>query len=68
MKLHGLKPVVSYRQLLLLTNSIHALKYVVLSLAIIKKHAFMAGGVGIEPTVLVLETSGLPLTDPPTIF
>lgn len=27
----------------------------------------MAGGVGIEPTVLVLETSGLPLTDPPKI-
>ncbi len=26
MKLHGLKPVVSYRQLLLLTNSNHALK------------------------------------------
>lgn len=40
-------------------------------IAVNQKHSvsntvfFCAGAVGIEPTVLVLETSGLPLTDAP---
>lgn len=31
------------------------------------KKVEMAGGVGLEPTVRVLETRGLPLTDPPIL-